>query len=70
MDIIHRKCASHGKADTMSRWPADSAELNVESEEINSDAEICQAIHESICIDKTSHMVLSIIFLEDKHKIL
>jgi hypothetical protein len=27
------------------------AELNVESEEINSDAEICQAIHESICID-------------------
>jgi hypothetical protein len=51
MDIIHRKGASHGNADTMSRRPADSAELSVESEEINSDAEFCQAIHESICID-------------------
>ena len=51
MDIIHRKGASHGIADTMSKRPADSAELSVESEEINIDAEFCQAIHESSCID-------------------
>lgn len=41
----------HGNAETMSRRSADSAELSVESEEINSDVEFRQAIHESIYID-------------------